>query len=99
MEKTFLKGAEPKIELWPVLDQADTLPSELRRTLIRALTELRRKLYWGARKNFISQTSICFHQIFVYIYYLNLFCPFRIFDGWLDLNPDSLSCQLSHPSL
>jgi hypothetical protein len=41
-EKSSL-GAEPRFELWPAFQQADALPTELR----RSLTELRRTLYWA----------------------------------------------------
>jgi hypothetical protein len=50
MGKPFLWCAKPKkkLELWPVLQQADALPSELRRTLTElragAQTELNRAL-------------------------------------------------------
>ncbi len=63
MGKPFLWCTKPKLELWPVLEQDDAQPSELRRTLTelrgaltelrRALNELRRTLNWGPRKNLI----------------------------------------------
>ncbi len=48
--KKPLWGAEPRIEVGPALQQADALPTELRRTLTdlrRTLTELRRTLEYS----------------------------------------------------